>query len=104
MAFHLQTDGETEQMNAIMDQYLRPLVNYQQNNWTSWLPMAEFASNNPISETMRYSPFFDNYGFHLRMTISQHPVQNGSDIKEMTENTLSQKMKESFTQMNTEMS
>jgi transposase InsO family protein len=33
MAFHPETDGQTEQMNSIMEQYLRAYVNYQQDNW-----------------------------------------------------------------------
>ena len=32
-AFHLQTDGQTERTNAILEQYLRAYVNYQQDNW-----------------------------------------------------------------------
>jgi hypothetical protein len=102
-AFYLQTDGQTEQMNAIMEQYLRAFVNYQQDNCTSWLPMAEFASDNHTSEITGCSPFFGNYGFHPRMTLSQHPIQNGGDIREVNTNTLSQKMNEIFEQMKTEM-
>jgi hypothetical protein len=32
-AFHPQTDGQTERMNAIMEQYLRCYVNYLQDDW-----------------------------------------------------------------------
>ena len=50
-AFHPQTDGQTEQMNASMEQYLRVFVSHQQDDWVQWLPLAEFAANNGISET-----------------------------------------------------
>ena len=103
-AFHPQTNRQTERMNAIMEQYLRAFVNYQQNDWTHWLPMAEFASNNHTSETTGCSPFFGNHGFHPRMAFSQHPVQNGNDIRDVNANTLSQKMNEIFEQMKAEMS
>jgi transposase InsO family protein len=32
-AFHPETDGQTERMNSIMEQYLPAYVNYQQDNW-----------------------------------------------------------------------
>jgi transposase InsO family protein len=102
-AFHPQTDGQTERINAVMEQYLRVFVNYQQDNWTSWLPIAEFATNNHTSETTGCSPSFGNYGFDPRMTFSQHPVQENNDIREVNANTLPQKMKEIFEQMRTEM-
>jgi hypothetical protein len=33
MAFHPQTDGQTERMDAGMEQYLRVFVNHQQDDW-----------------------------------------------------------------------
>jgi Integrase core domain/Chromo (CHRromatin Organisation MOdifier) domain len=65
-AFHPQTDGPTERVNGIMEQYLRAYVNYQQDNWPSLLPLAEFAGNNHPSETTGVSPFFANNGFDPR--------------------------------------
>src|SRR5947207_1960141 len=50
-AFHPQTDGQTERINGILEQYLRCYVNYAQDNWTTLLALAEFASNNATSET-----------------------------------------------------
>jgi hypothetical protein len=69
-AFHPQTDGQTEIFNASMEQYLRAYVSYQQDDWVSLLPMAEFAANNSASETTRMSPFFACYGFDPKMTIT----------------------------------
>ena len=45
-AFYLETNGQTERTNAILEQYLRAYVNYQQDDWTELLPYAEFAYNN----------------------------------------------------------
>jgi hypothetical protein len=42
-------------------------MNFQQDDWVNWLPLAEFAANNVISETTGVSPFFANYGFHPRL-------------------------------------
>jgi transposase InsO family protein len=72
--FHLQTDGQTERVNAVMEQYLRNFVNYQQNNWVQWLPLAELAANNHTSETTNCSAFFGNYSFHPQMTFGQHLI------------------------------
>jgi hypothetical protein len=45
-AFHPQTDGQTERSNSTLEQYLRTYVNFQQDDWTDLLPMAEFCYNN----------------------------------------------------------
>lgn len=67
-AFHPQTDGQTEKANAVMEQYLRSFINYVQDDWETWLPLAEFAANNQASETTGMSPFFANYGYDPRWT------------------------------------
>jgi hypothetical protein len=64
--FHLETDGQMERTNAILEQYLRAYCNYQQDNWTQLLPIAEFCYNNTQSETTRVTPFFANCGYHPR--------------------------------------
>lgn len=66
-AVHPQTDGQTERFNAVLEQYLRAYVSYLQDDWYTWLPLAEFAANSWKSETTGVSPFFANYGFHPRM-------------------------------------
>jgi hypothetical protein len=43
--FHLDSDGQTERINAILEQYLWAYYNYQQNNWKQLLPMVEFCYN-----------------------------------------------------------
>ena len=63
-AFHPETDGQTERINSGIEQYLRAFMNYHQDDWVDWLPLAEFAANNAVSETTGVSPFFANYGFN----------------------------------------
>jgi hypothetical protein len=65
-AFHPETDGQTERVNAILEQYLRAYCNYQQDDWKALLPIAEFCYNNTQSETTKVTPFFGNYGYHPR--------------------------------------
>ena len=68
-AFHPQTDGQTEIVNASLNQYLRAFVSFTQDDWVDWLPLAEFSGNNQISETTGVSPFYANYGFNPRLGI-----------------------------------
>ena len=68
-AFHPETDGQTERVNAGVEQYLRAFMNFHQDDWVDWLPLAEFAANNVVSETTGVSPFFANYGFHPQLGI-----------------------------------
>jgi hypothetical protein len=53
----------------MVEQYLHAFINFHQDNWVDWLPLAEFAANNISSTTTGTSPFFANYGFHLRLGI-----------------------------------
>jgi hypothetical protein len=66
-AYHPETDGQTERFNAILEGYLRGFMNFAQDDWVDWLPLAEFASNNAVSETTGVSPFYANYGYHPRL-------------------------------------
>ena len=43
-AIQSETDGKTERFNAVMEQYLRFNVNNIKDNWSLWLPLAEFAT------------------------------------------------------------
>ena len=63
-ANHPQTDGQTERVNAILEQYLRCFINDRQNNWVDLLHFAEFSCNNTLQQSINRSPFFANYGFN----------------------------------------
>jgi hypothetical protein len=74
-AFHPQTDGQTERMNAGMEQYLQVFVNHQQDDWVQWLPLAEFAANNAVTESTKCTPFFAVQGVDPRMSFVGEPIQ-----------------------------
>lgn len=65
-AYHPQTDGQTERVNQSLEQYLHFYCNYRTNNWSKFLPAAEFAYNNQAHESTKSSPFFIEYGRHPR--------------------------------------
>jgi len=72
--YHPEGDGQTERVNQTLEQYLRVYYNYQQDNWSQLLPLAEFAYNNAPNETTGVSPFFANKGYHPNITV--HPEQD----------------------------
>ena len=72
--YHPQADGQTERTNQTLEQYLRAYVNYQQDNWHTLLPLAEFAFNNAPSATTGVSPFFANKGYHPNIQV--HPERD----------------------------
>ena len=63
-AYHLQTNGQTEQMNQELEEYLRIYLNEKQNDWVRWLPIAQFCHNNWQHSTTGFSPFYINNGRH----------------------------------------
>ena len=44
-AVHPQTDGQTERMNAVIQEFLRNFCNYHQDDWAPLLPAAQLAIN-----------------------------------------------------------
>src|SRR6266436_2508712 len=66
--YHPEGDGQTECLNQVLEQYLRAYTNYQQDDWSSLLPLAEFAYNNATNEMTGVSPFFANKGYHPSFT------------------------------------
>jgi len=64
--YHPQTDGQTERVNQLLEQYLWCYVNYNLSNWLDLLPSAEFAYNNQAHKGTKDSPFFLEYGRNPR--------------------------------------
>jgi len=62
IAWHPQTDGQTEHVNQELDQYLRLFVNERQDNWYDLLPMAEFQHNNHIHSATQQPLFLLDTG------------------------------------------
>ena len=56
-AYHLQMDGQSEVKNKWVKQYLWFYINHYQNNWTYYLPLAEFAHNAWMNKTTWEPPF-----------------------------------------------
>ena len=64
--YHPQTDGQSEHTNQWLEQYLRIYCNFQQDNWASLLPMAQFMHNSWPNSTTSFTPFcYDLFPFLL---------------------------------------
>jgi hypothetical protein len=78
-SFHPQTDGQTERVNQVLEQYLRMFCSYQQDNWQELLPLAEFAYNNAVHASTGKSPFFASCGYHPNSVSTVTPRATESD-------------------------
>ena len=87
MAFHPQTDGQTERTNGILEQYLGAYVNSQQDNWNELRPMVEFTYNNGYQETIKIIPFYANYGINPEHRLITHmmtqKITSATGMKEL---------------------
>jgi hypothetical protein len=66
-AYHPQTDGQTERLNSVLEQYLRGYVNFAQDDWVDYIPLAEFAYNNSRQASTKETPFRVVYGMDPRV-------------------------------------
>ena len=63
-AYHPQTNGQTERINQEIGTFLWYYINYQQDDWTEWLAVAEFAYNDKKHAATGKTPFELNFGRH----------------------------------------
>jgi hypothetical protein len=82
-AYHPQTDGQTEQINQELEQFLRLYVNHMQTDWADWLPVTEFTYNNQEHSTTSFSPFYLEYGHHPHThTAPENPTIDNPAAKD----------------------
>ena len=68
--YHPEADGQTEQMNQTLEQFVRTYCTYQQDNWDQLLPLARIALNSAESTATGVTPFFANKGYHPQFGFS----------------------------------
>ena len=54
---HQNTDGQSEIAIRIVEEVLRSVINFRQDNWVAKLPMIMFALNNSVSSAHGLTPF-----------------------------------------------
>ena len=65
-AYHPQSQGQVERMNAVISQTLRCLMSDvpDLSKWSEFLPSVEMAMNSLLNRSTGYTPFFLMYGYH----------------------------------------
>jgi len=61
-SFHPETDGQTEVLNRVLEQYLRSMVHNKLNDWGKYLGLAEWCYNTTTHSATGMSPFQVTYG------------------------------------------
>ena len=62
LAYHPQTDGQTERVNQILEEMLRHYIQSRLASWEDYLPLVEFAYNNSFYFAIGMTPFQAAYG------------------------------------------
>jgi len=75
-AYHPQDNGQTEQVNQELEQYMCLFFNEHQDNWDNLLPLAEFQYNNHVQATMQQTPFIVDMGHHPQMGFKPHQAES----------------------------
>jgi Chromo (CHRromatin Organisation MOdifier) domain len=74
MAYHPQTDGQSERTNQTLEAALRIYCNHQQNDWAQWLPILQYALNSQTSTTTKQIPFMTWMGY---LPHAHQPTREG---------------------------
>ena len=77
-AYHPQMQGQVENLNGWLEQFLRMFCNHCKENWVDLLHMAEFAWNNHHHSSLNMTPFYANTGMHP--TITDIPSEGQYDV------------------------
>ena len=75
---------------------MRSYINYQQDNWSDFIALAEFPYNNGYEETIKTTPFYANYGRNPEHQLINHMIMGKETTAENMENlhqTLREEMK-----------
>lgn len=61
-AYHPQSDGQTEVLNRVIEQYLRAFVHRRPNQWGRFLPWVEWSHNSSWNAGTGSTPFEITFG------------------------------------------
>ena len=70
LAYHPQTDRQTERVNQVLEDMLRAYAISFPEKWDECLTLAEFSYNNSYQESIRMAPFEALYGKKCRIPLN----------------------------------
>ena len=70
LAYHPQTDSQTERVNQVLEDMLRACAISFPEKWDECLTLAEFSYNNSDQESIRMAPFETLYGKKCRTPLN----------------------------------
>jgi hypothetical protein len=82
IAFHPQTDGQSEVVNKVIAMYLRCITGDRPRAWVDWLPWVEYCYNTAFHSALRTTPFRVAYGRDPPLLL---PYQSGSASTSMVD-------------------
>jgi hypothetical protein len=86
MAYHPQTDSQTERINQELEGYLRIFTSRRQDDWDELLPLGEFSHNNHVHSSTQQTPFMVDTGRHPRMGFEpQKPRSKLESVNEFAD-------------------
>jgi hypothetical protein len=86
MAYHPQTNGQTERVNQELEGYLHIFTSRRQDDWDDLLPLEEFSHNNNVHSSTQQTPFMVDTGRHPHMGFEPHwPRSKLESINEFAE-------------------
>ena len=73
-AYHPQTDGQSEALNRVVEDYLRAYTSEDPTAWARLLPLAQFTYNNSHNHTTGMSPnwLLHSFDCELRMDVADN--------------------------------
>jgi transposase InsO family protein len=74
--YHLQSDGQTERVNQVIEDMLRMYVMDKPSKWEDYLHLVEFAYNNGYQASSKMSPFEALYGRKCNTQVSWNNPTN----------------------------
>ena len=78
IAFHPQTDGQSEKTIQVLEDMLRACVLDHKGSWEEHFPLVEFAYNNSYHASIQMAPYEALYGMSCRSPLCWTEVGESS--------------------------